>query len=140
MAQTSININFEIGSNGSPTTLVTTLSNKTKSCDFTRTQDLPDVTAFNNSGAKAFAMGLNEGEFGLEFQWDATVDAHLNGLIGYATAVNFQYGPDGSTSGYPKYTGTLFVTNVSQPSTVGAEKMISATFKPTGTITRGTFA
>lgn len=140
MAIASLNINFEIGSNGSPTTLVTSLSNKTRSCDFSRTQDLPDATAFNGSGAKSFVAGLNEGEFALEFFWDSTVDSHLSGLIGYTTAVNFQYGPDGSTTGYPKYTGTCFLSNLSMPATVGDVKTITATFKPTGAITRGTFS
>lgn len=140
MATVGTQINFEIGSNGTPTTLVTTLSNKVSNVDFSRTQDLPDVTAFNGNGARAFAVGLNEGEFGVEFFWDATVDAHLNGLINYTTAISFQYGPDGSTSGYPKYTGSCFLSDLSTPQTVGDVKKFSATFKVTGSITRSTFA
>jgi hypothetical protein len=140
MAQTSLLLNFEIGSNGTPTTLVTTLSDKATSADFSRSQDLPEANVFNQGGAKSFVAGLTEGEFGMEFMWDTTLDAHLNGLIGYTTAVSFQYGPDGSASGKPKYTGSLFLTNLSNPATVGDVKVVSATFKPTGAITRSTFA
>lgn len=140
MAQTSLLINFEIGSNGTPTTLVTTLSDKITSVDFSRTRDLPEANVFNQGGAKSFVAGLSEGEFGVELMWDATVDAHLNGLVDYTTAISFQYGPDGSTSGKPKYTGSCFLTNLSAPATVGDVKTFSATFKPTGAITRSTFA
>ena len=140
MAQTSLLINFEIGSNGTPTTLVTTLSDKITSCDFSRNQDLPEANVFNQGGAKSFVVGLNEGEFSVDFMWDTTVDAHLENLIGYTTPVSFQYGPDGSASGKPKYTGSLYVQSIGNPATVGDVKVKSVTFKPTGAISRSTFA
>ena len=140
MATTALNINFQIGSAGTETTLVTTLSDKVSSCDFSQTQDLPDATAFNGNGARSFVVGLREGEFAMEFFWDATVDAHLNGLFGNQTPVNYQYGPDGSSTGKRKYTGTLFVMNVSTPATVGDIKKVNATFKLNGAPTATTFA
>lgn len=138
MATVGLSINFELGSNGTPTTLVD-LSTKVRSIEFGREQDLPDVTAFNGNGARAFAAGLTQGTFSVEFFWDATIDSHLNGLIGYTTAVDFQYGPDGDTSGYPQFTGDCFLMSLSTPQAVGDVKVFSAEFQATGAITRSTF-
>lgn len=138
MATVGLNIDFQLGSNGTPSTLVD-LSTKVKTADFSRTQDLPDVTAFNGNGARAFAAGLTEGSFDVEIFWDTAVDGQINGLIGYTTAVSFQYGPDGSTSTRPKYTGTAFLESVNNPATIGDVKVFSATFKVTGAVTRATY-
>jgi hypothetical protein len=139
MATIGLNVDFQLGSNGSPTALVD-LSSKVSSVDFQREQDLPDVTAFNGNGARAFAAGLTQGSFSVEFFWDATVDEQLNNLVGYTTAVDFQYGPDGSTSGKPKYTGKCFLSSLGNPATVGDVKKFSGEFTITGAVTRGTFA
>jgi hypothetical protein len=61
------------------------------------------------------------------------------GLVGYTTAVEFIYGPDGTTSTRPKYTGSVFLESVSLPATIGDIKVFSATFKCTGTVTRTTY-
>lgn len=135
MATVGLNIDFQLGSNGTPTTEVD-LSTKVRTADMSRTQDLPDVTAFNGNGARAFAAGLTEGSFDVEFFWDTTIDGHLSALIGYTTAVEFIYGPDGTTSGNPKYTGSVFLEDLSIPATVGDVKVFNATFKITGAVTR----
>ena len=138
MATVGLNIDFQLGSNGTPTTEVD-LSTKVRTADFSRTQDLPDVTAFNGNGARAFAAGLTEGSFDMEFFWDSTIDAHLNGLVGYTTPVEFIYGPDGTTSTRPKYTGTVFLESLNNPATIGDVKVFSATFKVTGAVGRTTY-
>lgn len=138
MATVGLNIDFQLGSNGTPTTEVD-LSTKVRTADMTRNQDLPDVTAFNGNGARAFAAGLTEGSFDMEFFWDTTIDGHLNGLIGYTTPVEFIYGPDGTTSTRPKYTGTVFLESLTVPATIGDVKVFQATFKVTGAITRATY-
>lgn len=138
MATVGLNIDFQLGSNGTPTTEVD-LSTKVRTADFSRTQDLPDVTAFNGNGARAFAAGLTEGSFDMEFFWDPTIDGHLSGLIGYTTAVEFIYGPDGDTASNPKYTGTAFLESLTIPATIGDVKVFQATFKVTGAVTRTTY-
>ena len=138
MATVGLNLDFQIGSNGSPTTEVD-ISTKVKSVDFSRVQDVLDVTAFNGNGFRAFAVGLQEATFDVEVFWDTTVDTHLSGLVGYTTAVEFIYGPDGTTSTRPKYTGSVFLESLSIPATIGDIKVFTATFKATGTITRTTY-
>jgi hypothetical protein len=48
MATVGLNVDFQLGSNGSPTTEVD-ISTKVKSVDFSRVQDILDVTAFNGN-------------------------------------------------------------------------------------------
>lgn len=138
MATVGLNIDFQVGSNGTPTVKVD-LSTKVKTADFPREQDVPDVTAFNGNGFRQFAVGLQQGTFECEFFWDTTIDTHLSGLLGYTTAVDFIYGPDGTTTGRPKYTGTAFLKTLSDPATVGDVKTFKGTFQITGTITRAVY-
>lgn len=136
MATVGLNIDFQLDNTSG--TLVD-LSVKTSSIDFGREQDLPEVTAFNGNGARAFAAGLTQGSFSCEFFWDATIDAHLNSLIGHTTALEFVYGPDGSTGGYRKYTGSCFMKSLSTPQQVGEVKKFSAEFQITGAVTATTY-
>lgn len=138
MASVGLNVDFQLGSNGTPTTEVD-ISTKTRKVDFPRDQDILDTTAFNGNGFRAFAVGLQQATFSCEFFWDTTIDTHLSGLVGYTTAVEFIYGPDGTTSGRPKYTGTCFLKSLSIPATIGEIKVFTAEFQLTGTITRGTY-
>jgi hypothetical protein len=135
MATVGLNVDFQLGSNGTPTVKVD-ISTKTRTVDFPREQDVLDVTAFNGNGFRAFAVGLQQATFSCEFFWDTTIDTHLAGLVGYTTAVDFIYGPDGTTTGRPKYTGTAFMKSLSIPATIGEIKVFSAEFQISGTITR----
>lgn len=138
MATVGLNINFQLGEAGAETTEVD-LSTKVSSIDFGREQDLPDVTAFGTTGTRAFAAGLTTGTFSVEFFWDATIDSHLNLLVGNTTAADFIYGPNGNTGGYRKYTGSCFIKSLSTPQQVGDVKKFSAEFQITGAITATTF-
>ncbi len=137
MAKVATALDFQFGSNGTPTSKVDN-STKTKSVDFPREQDLQDVSEFGTTSRK-FAVGLSTGTFKAEFYYDSTIYTQLQGLIGYTTAVDFLFGPDGTTSGYPKYTGTMYVKSVGTPVTVGETKMVSVDFQINGTITATTY-
>lgn len=130
-------LNFTFGSNGSPSTPVDN-SSKVASIDFNFDQDVPDVTPFGVT-SRAYAVGLSSGAISVEFFWDATIAAQLIALIGYTTAVDFVLGPNGSTSTYIKYTGSMFLKSMGQPMQVGDVKKVKCEFQATGTITRTTF-
>jgi len=65
---------------------------------------------------------------------------YLNGLVGNETASAFVYGPEGSTAGQVKYTGTAFLTSYEVSGGVGDIVGYTAEFQVTGAITRGTYA
>lgn len=138
MATVSLNLDFQIGSNGTPTTEVD-ISTKVKSVDFPREQDLLDVTAFGTTGFRSFAVGLQAATFTVEMFWDTTIDTHMNGLMGYTTQVEWIFGPDGTTSGRPKYTGFAFLKSLSNPVAVGEIKLFTAEFQISGIISRTTY-
>jgi hypothetical protein len=117
---------------------LTDISNTLTDVGFPAKVDTAEVTAFGNS-AKAYIVGLTDGTISLSGSFDATVDSLLSGVLGYATALNFQYGPEGSTTGYVKYTGTGFVTDYSKSGSVGAVVKYTATVQITGAVTRTTW-
>lgn len=128
-------VDFRFGSNGSASTKIDN-STKFNSVDFPRVQDLKDITPFQASGnAKQYAVGLNDATFKAEAFYDATLYAQLVALINYTTAVDFTFGPAGTTSGYPKYTGSFFLKSVGAPVKVGDVLMLSCEFQVTGLIT-----
>lgn len=137
MATATFNGDFRFGSNGTPSSLVNN-SSKTKSVDFPREQDTLDATALGST-SRNYVVGLSSATLKAEMFWDSTLDAQIQGLIGYATAVTFNYGPDGSTTGYPKYSGSAFLKSAGTPIEVGGVKMVTVDFQITGDVTRGTY-
>jgi hypothetical protein len=107
MATVGLSVDLQFGSNGSATTEVDR-STYVRSVDFPREQDVLDTTPFGVT-ARTYAVGLMDNKMTVEFFWDTTIDTHLNALLGYTTAVEFIYGPDGTTSTRPKFTGTFFL-------------------------------
>lgn len=137
MASAALAIDWQIGSNGSATTEVDR-STYVKSVDFQRMFDILDATPFGVT-ARAYVGGLMDATFSVTYFWDTTIDTHMQALMGYTTAVEFIYGPDGTTSGRPKFTGTVFAKSISAPTSVGEVKEFTVEFQSTGTLTRGTY-
>ncbi len=129
---------LKIGSAGTPSTLVD-ISTKTSGVKFPREADAVESTAFQAAGnAKTFLVGLINGQLSFEVNYDATIDAQLAGLLG-VDAVSFEYGPEGSTTGYTKYTGTFVLTKYEPPATVGQLIKGSVELQLTGQVTRTTY-
>jgi hypothetical protein len=103
---------------------------------------LNEVTALGDSGAKYIA-GLEDVAVTLSGMFDNTAttgpDAVLGPLRTHSSAVDFEYGPEGATSGDVKYSGTCWVTSYALRSRVGDLVGWSAALQVDGTVTRGTF-
>jgi hypothetical protein len=117
---------------------LTDISNTLTDVGFPAKVDTAEVTAFGAS-AKAYIVGLTDGTISLSGSFDSTVDSLLSGVLGYATALNWNYGPEGSTAGYVKYTGLGYVTDYSKTGSVGAVVKYTATVQITGAVTRTTW-
>ena len=85
-------------------------------------------------------VGLTDSTISVSGTWDATVDAHLAGILGQAASVSFEYGPEGTTSTYIKYSGECYLTSYEKSGTVGDAVKFSAEFQVTGAVTRGTWS
>lgn len=112
------------------------------SVDFSRDVDTPESTTFGDDD-REYIVGLRGASFSVSGFWDDTAtsgpDVVLNGLLGLATASTFEYGPEGSTTGDIRYTGSCFLTSYSTSSPVDGITTFSADFIVTGAVTRDTF-
>ena len=118
---------------------LTDISNTLTDVSFPQSVDTAETSAVGSS-AKSYVVGLSDATLSVSGNFDATVDAHLAAIVGKADSVSFEYGPEGSTAGYVKYTGEALMTSYEKSGAIGDVVSYSAEFQVTGAITRGTYA
>jgi hypothetical protein len=118
---------------------LTDISNTLTDVGFPQTVDTAETSTFGSS-AKSYVVGLTDSSLSISGNFDATVDAHLAGILGQSASVSFEYGPEGSTAGFVKYTGEALMTSYEKSGAIGDVVSYSAEFQVTGAITRGTYA
>ena len=118
---------------------LTDISNTLTDVSFPQTIETAETTSFGSS-AKTYIVGLSDSSLSVSGNFDATVDAHLAGVLGQAATLSFEYGPEGTTAGQVKYTGECLMTSYEKSGAVGDVVTYSAEFQVTGAVTRGTFA
>lgn len=120
-----------------------TLTTFIDNVDFSRTVDVADTSTMG-SESKSYLSGLSDATFSISGKYDSTSttgpDDVLNGLVGNESAVTFEWGPEGGTTGKIKYSGSCFVTSYNQTAPVGDVVAFAADLQVTGTITRGTYS
>ena len=127
---------FKVDNNaGSLTDISTVLTD----VSFPQSVETAETTAFGSS-AKSYIVGLTDGTLSVSGNFDKTVDIHLNAIVGKTDSVSFEYGPEGSTATYAKYTGECFLTSYEKSGGVGDVVKFSAEFQVTGAVTLGTYA
>lgn len=109
-----------------------------ESVDFPRTVDTLETTTFGDS-SKDYIVGLKDSTISISGKFDPTLDSHMNGIYGQAATVSFEYGPNGSTGGYPKFTGECIVTDYSISGAVGDLVTVSIELQVTGNVTATTW-
>ena len=102
-----------------------------------------ETTAFGNTD-KTYITGLADATISLSGMFDATVDTMINGDIanlksGSVSTLSFEYGPSGSTSSLPKFTGEALITSYEIGSPVGDVVTYSLELQVTGGVTATTF-
>jgi predicted secreted protein len=118
---------------------LTDISNTLTDVSFPQTVETAETTSFGSS-AKTYIVGLSDSTLSVSGNFDATVDAHLAGILGQAATVSFEYGPEGSTSTQVKYTGEAILTSYEKSGAVGDVVTYSAELQITGAVTRGTYS
>lgn len=123
------------------TNVLTDLSAFLNDIGFPRDIEAAETTTFGVAGsAKTYIVGLTDASISISGLFDATADAALAGVVGFATLLDFEYGPAGSGSGSVKYTGTCLLTSYEVSASVGDTVSASADFQVSGAITRSTYA
>ena len=130
------NASFKVDNSGGT---LTNISDTLNSVTFPREIETLETTSFGSS-TRSYVVGFSDATISIEGSFDATVDAHLAGILGQEASVSFEYGPEGTTNGLVKYTGEAFMTSYETSAGVGDIVTYSAEFQVTGAITRGAFA
>jgi len=130
------NASFKVDNSGGS---LTNISDTLNSVSFPREIETLETTSFGSS-TRSYVVGFSDATISIEGSFDATVDAHLAGILGQEASVSFEYGPEGTTAGQVKYTGEAFMTSYETSAGVGDIVTYSAEFQVTGAITRGAFA
>jgi predicted secreted protein len=118
---------------------LTDISNTLTDVGFPESIETAETTSFGSS-AKTYIVGLTDATVSLSGNFDATVDAHIAGVLGQSATLSFEYGPEGTTTGQVKYTGEAILTSYEKSGAVGDVVTYSAELQVTGAVTRGTFA
>jgi hypothetical protein len=118
---------------------LTDISNTLTDVSFPQSVDTAETSAFGDS-SKTYVVGLKDATISVSGNFDATVDAHLAGVFGQAASLSFEYGPEGTTTGYVKYTGECILTSYEKSGAIGDVVSYSAEFQVTGAVTRGTYS
>ena len=118
---------------------LTDISDTLTDVSFPETIETAETTSFG-SNSKTYIVGLKDATISISGNFDATVDAHLAGIAGQSATVSFEYGPEGTTSTFVKYTGEAILTSYEKSGAVGDVVTYSAEFQVTGAVTRGTYS
>ena len=107
------------------------------STGLSRMADAAEVSTLGNT-AKAYIPGMTDGTIPLEGPFDATVDGWMDGLVGFATLVAWEFYPAGSPVGAtkPKYSGNCLVTAYDITTGTDDAASWSGEVQLSGTITR----
>lgn len=115
------------------------ISDSLNSISFPREAEVLETTSFGSSD-RTYIVGFKNGTISIEGSFDATYDGYLAGALGQDATLSFEYGPEGSTSTYTKYTGECILTSYESTAGVGDVVSVSAEFQITGAVTRGTYS
>ena len=102
-----------------------------------RVSETLEVTNFGSAGNREYISGLRGHAISIGGSWDPALDAVMEAADDGAV-VPFVFGPEGNASGDVQRTGNALIGNYSHGSAVEDKTVWTATFQPTGVVTRAT--
>ena len=103
---------------------------------------LRELTRRSHTGA-VFLPNVENSRVSVRGLFDDTASPEPDEVLGplgiHATAVDFEYGPEGMASGATKYSGTCWTRNYESRSRVGRLEAWQASIHVEGTVARGTY-
>jgi hypothetical protein len=125
-------------SNGAPSTNVD-YSSSTRSVSPSFDLETVDSTTFGDS-YKDFESSFKNATIEAVYKYSTAMWTVITDLYNGGATITFEYGPDGTTTGKPKVTGSMFITKFSPPTTVGALIEMTASFQVTGAVVWSTYS
>lgn len=118
------------------------ISTNTNSITFERDNDTHDTTTFGAT-SHTYIAGLIDGKMTLAGFWDKTASTGsqkvFTALVGDSDGAAFVYGPEGSTTGNVKYSGTIILESYTESAPVADVITFTASLKISGAVTVGTY-
>lgn len=115
-----------------------TISAYVTKVELKRVVDTAETTTLGATG-KSYVPGVPDFTLSVEGVFDPIVQGYLDGIVGFATARTFEFGPQGTTSTLPKYTGSVIATDFTPASDIGDASKWSFSAQGTGTLTVGAY-
>lgn len=107
-----------------------------------RGNDVHDNTTYGQTG-HTWTNGLTNATLQISGFWDKSASTGaatvLDSLVGVGL-VGFEYGPEGNTSGFVKYSGECVLVSLEYSAPVGDLVAFTASFNVSGAVTKGTFS
>lgn len=116
---------------------LTDISSYISNVDFPETADVAESSVLGAS-SKTYIVGLSDSSISFSGFYDATFDAIAGAVVGQSATLSFEYSPEGTGSGKPKYTGESIMTSYALSSPVGDIVAFSADLQVSGAVTRAT--
>ena len=121
----------------------TNISDTLNEITMPREVETAETTAFGDQD-KTYITGLSDATVSLSGMFDSTTDSAINTVItnlksGSIASASFTYGPSGSASSNPKFTGEALVTSYELSSPVGDVITYSLELQVTGGVTATTY-
>lgn len=126
------------GTFGALTTL-TNFTTKTRTASPTFDAEQVDATVWGD-GFRSYEQSFKNGEIESVYKYDATLYGQLAAIYNDGSTVSFQFSPDGTTTGKPKITGSMFIKSFGSPVEVGELIELEVTWQVTGAVTFTTHA
>jgi hypothetical protein len=118
----------------------TDLSALMDNIDFDQGSDVHETTTYGKT-YKTKSPGLKDGSFSIGGLYDSTAvtgsETVIPPLVG--TVAVFEYGPEGSSAGKVKYSGSVVVEKYSVSQPVGDMVRWKASLQTTDTVTKGAY-
>jgi len=126
---------------------LTDISTKVTNAELMRDAEILDTTTFQAS-AKTYILGFKDSKLSFQGHWDPVIDAHLSAILGIGQPTgqpgnegfDFEYGPEGATTGDTKYTGKGLLLKFQKTSAINGVTGFTAEMQITGDVVRSTYA
>jgi hypothetical protein len=134
------NTTWKHGTNGALTTN-TDFSAKTRSLSPSFDAEEVDATVFGDA-YREFEQSFKNASISATYKYDTTVFGQIAAIYANGDEVTFEIGPDGTTTGKPKITGSMVIGagGFSLPLNVGDLEEITVNWRVSGAVTFTTFS
>lgn len=123
------------GTNGATSTL-TTFTTKMRGANIDLQAEQVESTTFGST-YKSYEQTFKSGTLPLTYKYDTTVWGQLTAIYNNGDTVDFEVDPDGTTTGKPKITGSMFITKLSMGLQVGSLEEIQVDWQISGAVVFG---